>query len=234
MCGRRADRRAALAERGQTDLEVFGGPDRLLDLGHRFVGREHPLIDGDIHEALGRRMRDRRPVRQFLGNRHRRLLERVVGDDEIDEAPPLQCRRIIAAPEHRNFFGAHCASALHLALDAAKQRMQAERDLDGADLRRSGRDDVVAGKRQFEPAAETHAVHTGDDRDRQQFEQFQEIYATDCRLAAAALFDTRAELRDVSSRREMTQPAAQNDCPAAGLLSGGDSRRDRPDQRRPQ
>src|SRR4029077_19002797 len=50
--------RPILAERGQTDLEVFGGPDRLLDLGHRLVGREHPLIDGDVHKALGRGMRD--------------------------------------------------------------------------------------------------------------------------------------------------------------------------------
>src|SRR5215470_13964895 len=51
---------AVLAERGQTDLEVFGGPDRLLDLGHRFVCCEHPLVDGDVHEALGRCMRDGR------------------------------------------------------------------------------------------------------------------------------------------------------------------------------
>src|SRR5215472_10367651 len=87
----------ALAERGQTDLEVFGGPDRPLDLGHCFVGREHPLIDGDVHKALGRRMRDGRPVRQFLGNRHRRFLERVIGDDKVDEAPALQCRRIVAS-----------------------------------------------------------------------------------------------------------------------------------------
>src|SRR6516225_1667276 len=87
--------RAVLAERGQPDLEVFGGPDRLLDLGHRFVGRDHPLIDGYVHEALGRRMRDGWPVRQLLGDRHRRLPERVVGDDEIDEAPALQCRRIV-------------------------------------------------------------------------------------------------------------------------------------------
>src|SRR5882757_9650651 len=48
---------AVLAERGQTDLEVLGGPDRLLDLGHRLVGCEHPLVDGDVHKALGRRMR---------------------------------------------------------------------------------------------------------------------------------------------------------------------------------
>src|SRR5271170_5599446 len=59
---------AVLAERGKTDLEVFGSPDRLLDLGHRLVGGEHPLIDGDMHKALGRRMRDRQPVRQFLGD----------------------------------------------------------------------------------------------------------------------------------------------------------------------
>src|SRR6516164_4676686 len=71
-----------LAERGQTDLEVFRGPDWFLDLGHRFVGREHPLIDGDVHKALGRRMSDGWPVRQFLGDLHRRLLERIVGDDE--------------------------------------------------------------------------------------------------------------------------------------------------------
>src|ERR1700748_3485266 len=54
------------AERGQTELEVFGGPDRLLYLGHRLVGCEHPLIDGDVHKALRRRMSDRRPVGQFL------------------------------------------------------------------------------------------------------------------------------------------------------------------------
>src|SRR5260370_25815879 len=41
--------RAVFAERGQTDLQILRGPDRLLDLGHRFVGREHPLIDGNVH-----------------------------------------------------------------------------------------------------------------------------------------------------------------------------------------
>src|ERR1700747_2726702 len=48
--------RAVLAERGQTDFQIFGGPDRFLDLGHCLVGGEHPLIDGNVHEALGRRM----------------------------------------------------------------------------------------------------------------------------------------------------------------------------------
>src|SRR5262249_35244584 len=50
--------RAVFAKRGQANFQIFGSPDRLLDLGHRFVGREHPLIDGDMHESLGRRVRD--------------------------------------------------------------------------------------------------------------------------------------------------------------------------------
>jgi CO/xanthine dehydrogenase Mo-binding subunit len=94
-------------------------------------------------------------------------LERVVGDDEIDEAPALQCRRIVAAPEHRDFLGAHCAGALHLPLNAPEQRMQSERNLDRADLRRIRCDDIITGERQLEAAAEADAVHTGDDRDRQ-------------------------------------------------------------------
>src|ERR1700752_5456225 len=31
------------AERGEPDLEVFRGPDRLLDPRHRFLGRGNPL-----------------------------------------------------------------------------------------------------------------------------------------------------------------------------------------------
>src|SRR5215468_6724101 len=181
--------RAVLAERGQPDLEVFGGPDWLLDLGHRFVGREHSLIDGDVNEALGCRMREGRPVSQFLRDRYRRLLERVVGDDEVDEAPPLQCRRVVAAPEHRNFLRPHRTGALYLTLDAAEQRMQSERDLDRTDLRRTRRNDVVAGECELEPTAEADAVHTGDDRDREQFEQFQELDAAYRRLPFATLRD---------------------------------------------
>src|SRR5271167_5158959 len=43
--------RAILAERGQSDLQIFRGPDRLLNLGHRLVRREYPLIDGDVHKS---------------------------------------------------------------------------------------------------------------------------------------------------------------------------------------
>jgi hypothetical protein len=117
-------------------------------------------------------------------------------------------------------------------LDAAKQRVQPERDLDGADFGRAGRDDVVAGERQFEPSAEADAVHTGNDRDRQQFEQFQEIDAADCRLAAATLLDARGELRDLRPGREMAQPTAQNDRSAPGIAGCGDLVGDRAEQGR--
>jgi hypothetical protein len=41
-------------------------------------------------------------------------------------------------------------------------------------------------------------------------------------LAAAALSDARAELRDVGASREMSQSAAQNDCSAAGVAGRAD------------
>ena len=42
-------------------------------------------------------------------------------------------------------------------------------------------------------------VQSGGGKDGKEFEQFQEIYATDCRLAAAVLLDACTELRDVSA-----------------------------------
>src|SRR6267378_6783633 len=68
---------AVLAKRFEPDFQVLGGPDWLLDFGHCFVGREHARVNGDVHEPLRRRMRDGRPVRQFLGDRHCRLFQRV-------------------------------------------------------------------------------------------------------------------------------------------------------------
>src|SRR4029077_17628953 len=114
---------------------------------------------------------------------------------EVDETPALKRRGIIAPPEHRDFFRAHCTGALHLPLYAARQRMQSERDLDRTDLRRTRRDDVVTGECELEPAAEADTVHARDDGDRQQLEQFQEIDTADRRLAPAALFDARTEQR---------------------------------------
>src|SRR5271165_1350046 len=80
---------AIVAERGQPDLQILRGPDRLLDLGHRLVPREHPLIDRNVDQALRRRMRNRRPVRQFRGDCEGRILQRVVRNHEVDETPPL-------------------------------------------------------------------------------------------------------------------------------------------------
>src|SRR6267143_1277918 len=62
-----------------------------------------------------------------------RLLDlghRVVCNHEIDETPALERRGVIAPPEHRDLLGAHRTGALHLPLDAAKQRMQSECNLD--------------------------------------------------------------------------------------------------------
>src|SRR5467141_161360 len=135
---------AIFPERGQPNLQVIRCPDRLLDLGHRLVCCEYPLIDGDVYKPLRRSVRNRRSVRQFLGDCKRGILQRVVCNHEIDETPALERRGVIAPPEHRDLLGAHRTGALHLPLDAAKQRMQSECNLDRTDLCRTRRDDVVA------------------------------------------------------------------------------------------
>src|ERR1700730_18565620 len=91
---------AIFSQRGQPDLQILRGPDRLLDLGRRLVCREYPLTDGDVHKPLRRSVRNRRPVRQFLGNGECRILQRVVCNHEIDETPALERRSVVAPPEH--------------------------------------------------------------------------------------------------------------------------------------
>jgi hypothetical protein len=81
--------RAIFAERGQPDFQIVRGPDRLLNLGHRLVRSENPFIDRDVDESLRRRVSNRRPVRKFLGDRERRIHQRVVRNHEIDETPPF-------------------------------------------------------------------------------------------------------------------------------------------------
>ena len=85
------------------------------------VSCENPLIDGNMNEPLRCRMRHSRAVRQFLGDCERRILQSVVGDDQVDETPALKGRGVVAPPEHRDLFGAHSTGALHLPLDAAWQ-----------------------------------------------------------------------------------------------------------------
>src|SRR6266403_1016710 len=48
--------RAILAERGQPDLQIFRGPNGLLDFGHHLVRCQNTLVDGGVYEALRRRM----------------------------------------------------------------------------------------------------------------------------------------------------------------------------------
>src|SRR5207302_5219957 len=46
--------RSVLAERCQTGLEIFRGPDRRLHPRHRLVGGGDAFVDRDIGELLGR------------------------------------------------------------------------------------------------------------------------------------------------------------------------------------
>src|SRR5437764_528400 len=53
--------RTALAERGQTELQVFRRPDRRLHARHRFVGGGNAVVGGDVDQFLGRCVSQRRP-----------------------------------------------------------------------------------------------------------------------------------------------------------------------------
>src|SRR6201996_8184302 len=114
----------------KSTLEILRRPDRLLHFEHRFVGGSDTLVDRDPYELLGRGMRDGRAGRQFLSNRQRDFIEFVVGHDEIDQAPAFERCRVVTAAEHCELFCTRWAGPHHLTLDAAEQRMQAERDLD--------------------------------------------------------------------------------------------------------
>jgi hypothetical protein len=71
-------------------------------------------------------MRQRRPLREFLGDRHRDLLQGLFRHRQVDQPPFLQRRCVVAARQHRHLLGAQRADALDLALDAAEQGMQSE------------------------------------------------------------------------------------------------------------
>src|SRR5271169_3678187 len=81
--------RAILAERGQPDLQILRSPDRLLDLGHSLVGSKDPFVHGNVDQAFGRRVRNRRPVRQFFRDCKRRILKRVIRNHEVEKTPSL-------------------------------------------------------------------------------------------------------------------------------------------------
>src|SRR3546814_17371445 len=110
----------------------------------------------------------------------------------------------------------------------AHQRVEAERRLDRADLRRLGGDDIVARERELEAAAKTDAMNACDDRDREQFERAQKLDRRRmARGVACGLFGAllppgpRIAKGEVGPRGQVAKTAAQPACPAAPPLSPG-------------
>src|SRR3546814_11534646 len=99
------------------DVRIIDWSSDVCSSALRIVGGDHALVRGDIGKLLGRGMRKGRAVRKFLGDGKRGLLERLVGDDEVDEPPALERRGIVAACEPRHILRARHARALDLALD---------------------------------------------------------------------------------------------------------------------
>jgi hypothetical protein len=81
-------------------------------------------------------------------------------------------------------------------------------------------------------------VHAGNQRDRQQFHEFQELDAAQTALlagsVAGSLLDTLVEHVEIGAGREMPQPAAKHDRAGTGLLRLLDCLDQRIDQDRAQ
>src|SRR5580658_5722006 len=116
--------RSVLPERCEAGFKILRGPDRFLNLRYRQVGRQHALIGRQICQLLGCRVGDCGPESELLRDRQRRLLERFIGDDEVDQAPALERRGVVAPREHRHLLRPSGADALDLSLDSTHQRMQ--------------------------------------------------------------------------------------------------------------
>src|SRR3546814_14530677 len=107
------------------DVRIIDWSSDVCSSALRIVGGDHALVRGDIGKLLGRGMRKGRAVRKFLGDGKRGLLERLVGDDEVDEPLALERRGSVAACEPRHILRARPARTLDLALAPAHQRVEA-------------------------------------------------------------------------------------------------------------
>src|SRR6266550_9441588 len=97
--------------------------------------------------------------------------------------------------------------------------MQTKCRLDRSDLRRRGRDDVIARQRELETATQANAVNTGDQRNWQKLHEAQKFDAVQSpiftALICAACLHTFLEDIQICAGGEMPQSATDDDGAAA-------------------
>ena len=136
--------------------------------------------------------------------RHRVGLEAVLADDGVDQPDRLRLLgrdRIAADDQRQRGFGAHQARQ---ALGARGAGDQPELDLGQPELRARHRHAVVAGERDFAPAAERGAVDRGDDRLLARLHRVE-------RFGQARALRGLAEFGDVGAGEERAPVAADDD-----------------------
>jgi hypothetical protein len=97
-------------------------------------------------------------------------LDVALGHDRVDEAKRLGAAGAHVPPGEHHGHGLERIDQPRQAHRAAEPGMQAEHDLGKSERRVLDRDAMVAGERDFEPAAEAIAVHDRDRRRRQAIE----------------------------------------------------------------
>ena len=131
-----------------------------------------PSLTATETRRLVAELRDRWSVGEFLGNDHRGVVEPLIGYDPVDDVPAFQGGGRVAPAEQRHLLGPGRAS-LREPLHCAHQGVQADGDLDRADLGRLGRHDEVASQRELEAAPDADSCDAGDDGRRVLVERLQ-------------------------------------------------------------
>src|SRR5258708_28681275 len=159
----------------QPALLVVAGPHLIVHLGLPRIGAGEAMAGRQVRQHLDRAERNGWPGRELACPGQSRGGELRFGHDEIDDAPALERRGIVAPAEYRHLLGARGTGALDDALHAAEQGDQAQRRLGHAEGGGIGSQDHVAGKRQLEAAAERGTVHGRDRRQRHILQRADEL-----------------------------------------------------------
>src|SRR5262249_35011753 len=125
----------ALVEEGLDGaLEILAGEELGSVVAHRLVGCRDTALAVAAQDVLGHRVGLRRAGGQFGGVGAGALVEALVVEEEVDDAPALHLLGAEELAAHHEVAGAAAAGALGEALGAAHRGGEADDLLDQAEL----------------------------------------------------------------------------------------------------
>src|SRR3954470_2479711 len=148
-------------------LEVLGAEEAAGRLRDDRVRGPGAAVDLLAHDRLRRGVRPGRALREPPRVRAGRVVEAVVRQDAVDDAPALERRGVVEVAGHHELAGAGWAGALGQALRAAHRRREADDGLDEAEAGGLGGEQQVAAQAELEGRGQAEAVRGEHRRERE-------------------------------------------------------------------